>query len=309
MMFTKVEQYTNHLRILAKALSNDETSCFEALDALRGKDSEGFVSEEAYEAVTASCGRVQKICRFILGMLDINSTVSTQDVLWLVSYTGQGQALEKNLSELVRQHWNVMADEYVRTAATSVKLRPERDRTLQTLQGLENGSIQLTTERLEQLTDAIKAITSGMRKLEVRDLNTLLRKVLTSEADAILANSHLESDLRLRTRWVSALICALKQVELADHAARVTQWMTENQQAMSLADLVDLSHLGEKDGGLVSSDAIQPLLNRLSKVVIPEDKHEVLVAAQKLVVQFLRGVIKEAAAMAVMVHVTFCYGR
>ena len=288
---------------MAQSFLGSLDSAEKALSNLQQQDSESLVQPACFKGLSDALKRVENIMKFIASSLmttqdkeaflqETGIGLSIQDTLSLIGYTGK-QQLEKGLAEIVQSNpfWKRVVDEIVKTADSSLRLQPELERTTSTLKSLSNGEIDLTLQRLQDLTSVFGQLLKGMRMCDVDAINKLfLEQLLRATLDLVDGtNTH------GTTLFVEALVKALKLCAWAPGVStkieELQKWMTQNVKDMALNDLVLLAK--SSDEVRLALDTIQDVFGKLGKVtLLPGSDHQV--ACQKLLNVALRALINEA---------------
>eukprot|EP00435_Cladocopium_sp_Y103_P052701 s399_g16.t1 len=306
-MFIEPNKFGEHLRSIALLFLKAMDSAKKGIHSFQLQDSENFVPTSAFESVTDGLDRVEKVMRFIGSLLFkpkqfdqiaklVRSTPldASQDCLWLVGFSGK-QQLEKGLQEIIAKssQWSKLVDEVVKTASSSLKLKPQRDRAMETLLRIQSGQIDLSSERLEELNKLFPELMNGMRACDLEDINHLMMEQVTTLADALLEG---KVEVAEGSKRVHALIKAFKVFSHEPGAVlmgkKLVAWMTEHEQEIVLNDLAVMAKDFEEDGA-TSLEDVQKLMARLNKVTIPKDRDDLRLSARKLLNASFRALIAE----------------
>ena len=276
-----------------------------ALAALRAEDPDCCVDEKSFENVMSSMERIEKLMKFTASLLltsqerivlanDCGLTLSpSEDAVYLVGYAGK-KSLEKGLAEITQSNttWKVLIEDVVRTANTSLKLKPEMDRIIDTLDGIESSGT-LPTSRLQELNEVMPKLQSGMRRCDVQPVEDKMVKVLIHQADVLMAGKHPEPS----TGFVEALSCGLKTLSRIPGTTTkldaVQAWMTQNSKDMSINDFAQLAN-EVRSTGVVSLEKVQAVMSKMAKVRFAEDRKDLFSAAKVMLNASFQALITEA---------------
>ena len=298
-----------HLKALSFLILKAMDPARKSLASVQSQDPDSFVEANAFERVTQSLNRVERIARFMGSLLfkphqliQLDEHMSSgapldasEDSVWLVGYTGK-QNLEKGLHEIVGKtpFWSKLVDEVVRTASSTLRLRPHRDRAAETLAKIEAGDMEMNSVRLESLAAVFGELHSGMRACEVEDVNNKMLEQMHKIAKSLIKG---EVDVGQGSKLVHALMKAFKVFSAwpgsTDKIKDLSTWMTANEKEMTLEDLMSLSEKSEV-AGVANLDDVQAIMGKLNKVTLPQERPELILAAKRLLNTSLRAVIAEA---------------
>lgn len=306
-MFIEPTKFGEHLRSIALLILKAMDSAKKGIHSFQLLDSESFVPALAFESVTDAVGRVEKVMRLIGSLLfkpkqfeQISQLVNckpldaSEDALWLAGFSGK-QSFEKGLQEIMGKNaqWSKLVDEVVKTASSALKLKPHRDRALETLLKIKSGEIDLSAERLEEFNKLFPDLLNGMRACELDDLVQLMMEQVTALAEALLGG---KVDVAEGSKRVHSLIKAFKVFSHEPGAVlmgkKLVAWMTEHEKEIVLNDLLAMSQDFEEDGA-TSLEDVQKLMARLNKVTIPKDREDLRLSARKLLNAAFRALIAE----------------
>ncbi len=294
-------KYSDHLRTLATLVLRRFSSAEAALHSLQADDADSFVDAKAFVAVTEALNRVQKVMRFIASLLLTPSASQEfkldpgEDTVFLVTFSGK-ELLERGLAEIVAKNlgWTKLVEEVARTAASSLRLRPQRDRALESLKNIKSGEAVMSQDKLDEFNQLLPELRSGMRACEVEEVEALLFEQVQHNISMLLKN---EIDIRKGSSLVHSLCKSCKVFSakpgMNTQEKDVIAWMTSNQQDIALHDLLEKSQQFESSG-VADLEAVQSLMVHLNKVVIPESSPDFLRAARVLLNTSFRALIKEA---------------
>ena len=308
-MFVNPSGFACHLKALAIVILKRLPSSRNAVAAFQEEDPDNFIDRKYFASINEALTRLEKIMRFIGSTLckpteahglDLNPA---DDSVWMATYSGKLQ-LEKGLSEIVQKspHWSKSVDEIARTAASSMRLRPERDRVLESLQNIGNGTLQITSEKLEEFNKIFPDFHTGMRACDIEDINMLMITEITKLVNGLLRD---EMEIAQGSKLVHALLKSLKVFSMwpgmTEKSKEVEAWMTKHQQDIALVSLLEASKQFESSG-VADLTTVQEVMSRLQKVVISQDQPEYIRAARTLLNTAFRGVIKEAEIVRTVSH-------
>ena len=300
-MFVNPDKYSDHLRTLATVVLRRFSSAEAALHSLQAEDADSFVDSKAFVAVTDALVRVQKIMRFIACLLLTPSDCQEfkldpgEDTVFLVTFSGK-ELLERGIAEIVGKNagWSKLVEEVARTAASSLRLRPQRDRALESLKNIKSGEAEMTQDKLDEFNILLPELRSGMRACEVDEVEALLFEQVQHQVSMLLKN---EIDIRKGSNLVNALCKSCKVFSakpgMNTQEKELIAWMTSNKQDIALNALLEKSDEFEKSG-VADLEAVQSLMANLNKVVIAENRPDLLRAAKVLLNTSFRALITEA---------------
>ena len=278
------------------------------MEAFQERDPDNFVDVKGFEAMSEALNRIEKVARFLGSLLfmpaqfaHVAEVVSgaplnpADDSVAIVGYSGRF-ALEKGLKELVAKNveWSATVNEVVKTADSSTKLRPQRDRALESLQNIKAGKVEWSPERLDDLCKLFPELLCGMRAVEIEDVTHLM-----VEQVHCLASSLLEGKMEVvqGSRLVQGLLTAFKlfsdRAGSTEKASQVMSWMAANESALVLSDLLQLAGKVTADG-VSDLDEVQALMARLGKRAVPNDRADLIEAARKILNTSFRALVAEA---------------
>ena len=265
------------------------------VEQLKAKDGEGNVPADAFSSLTDAAERVTKIMRFVGCLLNMKIEDShvdpwaPADVLWLVGYRGK-QYPEKSLQDGIQNSTRLqtLCDEVVRTASTAVKLQPEKDRVMDTLQKIFSGELDPSAERLEGIVSVLPDLRKGIRQNEMQGINSTALEVFTSQGREILEG---KAGARVTTRWVGALVKGLSILHdmpgTTDLHDELMTWMSQHRCDTAFSDLVDLAK-GWNDTGLADIGSVQEIMGQLQRTKIDKANLEHLWSVVVMLVTTLR---------------------
>ena len=297
-IFIEIQDHMAHMKIFAARCLTEIDNCEGAMSRLGERDSNALLGHDWASDMDTSLSRVRKLMRFLAYMCRNDETSATldlnpqQDVMWLVSYSGKN-AMEKGFSEILHQQpWLQICDEAVRTATTSVGLRPQRDRAVASLDGLDNGSLWgLSTHRLEELVNLVPQLISGMRKAEVDPFCLKFRNAMITSFEDMETGRRTPAEVG--TKFVSLLVAGLnhlKHIAGTDTlAASLREWMTKHSIEMSWNEFEELA-TDSQASGVCSMPSLQEVMLKLQKQDMPQ---QFLKSAKSLIVTGLRGFVAE----------------
>ena len=304
-MFSNPGKFTKHLCLMAQTFLGNLDSTEKALSNLQQQDSESLVQPGYFKGLLEKLRRVQIIMKFIASSLmttpekeeflqETGIGLGIQDTLSLIGYSGK-ELLEKGMAEIVQSNpfWKRVVDEIVKTADSSLRLQPELERTTSTLKSLSNGDIDLTLQRLQDLTSQFAQLLKGMRMCDIDAVNKLfLEQLLRTTLDLMDGTNTCGT-----TVFVEELIKALKLCAwvpgVSSKIEELQKWMTKNVKEMASNDLVLLAK--SSDETRLALETIQNVFSKLGKVtLLPGSDHQV--ACQKLLNAALRALINEAGS-------------
>eukprot|EP00435_Cladocopium_sp_Y103_P015391 s552_g3.t1 len=276
---------------------------------LAERDPENMVSPEAYEALRDSLERVTSILRFLGVLLNsqseglgLETPFNSKDVLKIVSYKGK-QHLEKSFQDLVNNNPRIrsLCDEVVRTATSSLTMQPVKDRALSTLKSLQDQSLEMTPDRLDDLVKQVPDLRNGLREIEMEEFNGIFVKLLSEETRKIIDGKTRVTSSRFVGVLLSGL-AAYKNIPIREATGlhdlhdRLQQWSSTHRTDTVLCDLVDCAKCWlEKNGGVADLNEVSDLMSQLKKVKIDTANHEHHFAALCMLVTSLRGYNAEAS--------------
>ena len=130
----------------------------------------GMPALEAPDSWTDTLNRLVQIIKFTQYALGFPSQhdASAKDVVWLLQFRGQALDVETDLAGIVTStpSWCAVCDEVIRTAKTSVQLRPVLERATESLQNPD-----LTLSRMQTLLQEVDQLRAGMRKQDCTALD------------------------------------------------------------------------------------------------------------------------------------------
>ena len=316
-MFAQFEKYEFHLKEIAIAFLGGMNSAESALDHFVDKDSQGVCSSDSFQGARDILKRVTRLMRFLaclfittdtdrqrLEHLGLDELNPAEDVVWLVGFfvsnaePKKQSALERSFSEIISKspEWTQLCDETMRTAVSAVKLRPERNRAVDTMKKLLSDELELTTERLEEINSVASKVIEGMRRPDSKELCILVAKLLGQQTNLLLQGK-VNGD-KVTSRWVMALLNGLKSLKsvagASDMANALQKWMTNNSKTTALSDLCEMANTYSATTGVADLAAVQAVLTRVQGVQIPEGRHDIVDASASLVALSLRGLVLEA---------------
>ena len=304
-MFTQIQDYPDHLKALATTFLNGLDQCEPTLDTLKEKNSHDLVSDEAFGELESALARVRKLMRFVGSVCCIDEIDGTsdfkfnpkEDMMWLVSYKGK-EDLESGLAEIVLSNtaWQEITDEVVRTATTSMALRPERDRALETLNGMGDSKLfSVSAERLSELIQLTPRLKSGMRQAEVSTFMTKFLSAINESVEDLLSGE--KSVKAIGSKFVhllmSAANCFTHVPGTTTTIDKLRVWMTKHNQDIAWSDLAELAKRGSIGGGITTQE-VADVLSKLQKQKPPP---ELLFDVKTLLAVSFHTFVKEAAAM------------
>lgn len=110
-----------------------------------------------------------------------------QDVVHIASYSGKDFP-EKSLQDLVNTNnfLQSLCQEVMRTATTSIKLTLERDRVLESLQGMLAKTIDITADRLSGVLEQLPVLRKGLRRIDMKDVHKAAVELFIRESEGIM---------------------------------------------------------------------------------------------------------------------------
>lgn len=302
-MILKLKAYTPQLIALVVAMLKSTEPAELALQHFRARDPESQIGEEAFDQFGFKLDRVKKILRFFGCLLNVqgqgfdSEPFSTSDVVYLMGYKGK-DSTEKILLEAVNLTPAAVAlcDEVVRTATSSVRLRPEKDRLQQSLKALTIASESVVrVDKLADMNEMLPRLHKGIRQCDMEPLNEVVIDLLMK-----LTNSLLEGDpTKVSSRYAGEIQKGLIFFQttgvpgMADLNERLQLWMTTHQRDTALMDLLDLAQQCD-DVDRADLAAVEKLMSRLQKTKIEADRLDLQWAALRVLVSTLRTMIWEA---------------
>ena len=263
---------------------------------LKPKDSENLVKPEAFEALESALDRVKKIMRFMGCLLNLSLEEGTpdpftpQDVLWLVGYKGKIYP-EKSLNEAIQANVRLqqLCDEVVRTATSSVKLQPEKERLQESMDGMFTGHLPVTTERLQAIVTTLPGLRKGLRQSDMEKINHTATLVLSRVTEDVL---HGNMEARsVTTRFVTFLLEAIALYHdrpgMTDLHDKLHQWVSAHRMDTAMSDLADLAKQWSETG-LSDLEEAQQIMSKLQRTKIDKDNWEQRWAAMAMLVTSLR---------------------
>ena len=310
-MFIYPLKFKKHLKTVALLCLKGIHSARKALDSFQARDPNSFVAVAGFQAATQSLDRVEKVARFMGSLLfrpdqfdSISETTSAtplnpaDDSVAIVGYTGK-EALEKGLKELVAKtvEWSTTVNEVVKTSASSLKLRPQKERAMETLLKIKADPTLWSPERLEELCALFPEMLSGMRAIETEDVTNLMIEQVHLLADSLLAD---QLDVVKGSRLAQTLLRAFQvfsaRAGSTEKAREVTKWMQAHEGDLVLSDLMQVADKVTSEG-VSDLVEVQALMVRLSKVVVPSDRRDLTEATRKMPNTSFRALIAEARGL------------
>lgn len=273
---------------------------------LKERDTADLVSPEVYDAFTEGLERVTKLARFIGTLLnlypeELHQALGAQDILYIVHYKGK-LFPEKSFQDLMLTNQNLgqMCDEIIRTASTTMKYGPEKDRQIESVTGMIDRSIPVTSTRLEALLSVLPDLQKGIRKVEMKPLMDKVATLFVGQARAVLTGDTSGLNTRFGTSLINGLIVLKDVPGCSDLCEELRGWMTKNKKETCLHDLIDAAEVTSTSGGGVADlDAVQQLMSQLQKVKLNVNSSALIDlkqchAAMSLLVACMRSYIVEA---------------
>ena len=314
-MFAQFEKYQFHLKEIATAFLLNLDSAERCLDSLVERDSLGLLQSDCFGQIRDELKRLAKIMRFLaclfitsdedrqkLSIAGLSDLSPASDVVWLAGFAASGErstlySLERSFSEIISksQEWTSLCDEVMRTAVTSVKARPARDRVVSSLKKYLEGTLELTSSRLEEINTEAAQVITGMRKADTTEMCTLMAKVVGNRAQMLLEGK-VKAD-EVCSRWVKGLFNALRTLKVVagahDMALQLEKWMTEHSKQMALSDLLEMTQ-SRSCQGMADLGEVQALMVRVQGVKIPEDREDLRNSAARLLIMAMVALNMEA---------------
>ena len=306
-LLLNVQNHQLKLKSIALAFLHGMDASRNAVKGWFKDEASHVVDNEVESKIVKSLDRVEKLMRFFACIFCLNVDVAgkqmnfkfnpSSDMMWLLSFTGS-QALEKNISEILQTGaWPKLVDEVVRTATTSVSLRPVRDRAVETLQWLGDGTVfSIAPERLGELVELVKKLNDGMRRSEAEKFMSLFQDVLMRSSEQLQSGKI--AVCTAGSKAIQMLAMGLKALAFmpgtTDEANKLESWMTKNTQAMAWSDFQDLAEDSHGKGVVPDLQVLSAVMVKLHKIAVPDDSEAVVACAKSLVVTAFRAVIAEA---------------
>lgn len=191
-----------------------------------------------------------------------------------------------------------MTDEILRTATSSVRLRPILDRIVAslgqaTLKTVEPGQLPFSAERLMEISAEYRQCEQGMRRHEMMNPESLFITFLRERAESFMnvGDDAIES---LKPKDVKAVLECLTifKSKVPEHelAGELQKWMTKHSSKMALSELLDFARVSDKDGVCDMSELVN-VMERCKKLKV-ETWNAIFVAS--LVLTSHRAFKKEA---------------
>ena len=159
MMWKQPLKYQEHFRVLCASLDSRLELAKQYVDGLDA----GIDIEEGSGILfmKETLERVTKLVRFIQHCFVFSEKTCTADVVGLLQMKTISGTFESNLQDLVKSvpEWQRMTDEVVRTASSTVKLRPVLERVTEALQSSQS----MTLSRLSAILEEVRTLQEGMR--------------------------------------------------------------------------------------------------------------------------------------------------
>ena len=248
-MFSKPEKFGGILNAFALAFASRFPASMSCLQSVIENDQDGYLSNLA--EVDTAMGRVAKVCRFIMCSFGASCSVegfqeiSSKDVVWLLSMKSNTmQDMEKSLKEIVTttEEWKTICDEIVRTAQSSLALRPELERLIDSLK--KPGT---TSTAFKDMFKVVRDLKAGMRAMDLVEVDSLLLQKLRGIAGGVLKCSSAEAITKgFKSSDMDAIVEGLQLYQestpgVADTIQSLKEWMTSQQKAMIHNDLLDIA--------------------------------------------------------------------
>ena len=187
--------------------------------------------------------------------------------------------------------------EIVKTASSRPKLLPEMSRVASTLHSLEQKTLAWSADRVESLVKSLTELQAGLRSQQLEPLNRQAVQALSARCQEIMgASSAASCGTQIKSREVSALLQALGLFGAVQGVAEVQEqlgnWMTDNMQAMALADLMDLAEQSQRSG-LADLHKVAELLPRAKGITEGINTENTYVQMLSLLNSCLHAVIAE----------------
>lgn len=177
------------------------------------------------------------------------------------------------------QQWLAASDEILRTAATSVKLRPTLERVADSLQKFRAGGVGgvgPSADRLIQLVEEFSECSQGMRRYELLPVESLLLTVLRAMADGFISMGK-DDACNVSSKEVRAV---LKGLHLFKHrasehqlAAELEKWLLDMSAEMAVSDLVELA-IHAMTNETVDFDQLTSVMTKCQKLQAPKGKED-----------------------------------
>ena len=276
-----------------------------AVATLQGRDTENLVPAESFAELNDCLQRLSQVMRFVASLMglypkELTQALGPQDVVHIASYSGKDFP-EKSLQDLVttNPHLQSLCQEVMRTATSSVKLLPERDRLSESLQGMIAGTVDITADRLSTLLEQLPSLRKGLRRIDMKEIDNAAIQLFISQAEGMMDDDQELGSLR-SSRFAACLVQGLgiysDHPGTSDIRDRLQLWLTKNQKRLHLTDLVDLASVC-KQSGVAKLEDVQELMAKLQKVKVQDCEGDVdsfRMSSQTLLVASLRGYIVEA---------------
>ena len=164
-MWAEPNEYKEYLTSFVDKVDARTKLTRTAIATAQEGDWEGAV--EAWPCLTAFLDRVSGVVRFVRHVLGGGGAdMKTEDVVYLLKYEGRSTDMEVLLRDAANNNrvWRSLCDECIRTAGSSVRLRPVLERLVDQL---KNSS--LTASRLQNVVKEMKELQDGMRSQDRRE--------------------------------------------------------------------------------------------------------------------------------------------
>ena len=174
------------------------------------------------------------------------------------------------------EQWLAANDEILRTAATSVQLRPTLQRVADSLRKFKAEGGHLSADRLIELVKEFSECSQGMRRYEILPVESLLLTALRAMADRFISNGKDDAHT-VSSKEVRAVLQGLRLFKhrAAEHqlATELEKWLLDMSAQMAVSDLVELAILSMTNE-TVDFDELTNVMTKCQKLQAPKGEEE-----------------------------------
>ena len=250
------------------------------------------------EEMLSELSRVIRLMKFLAYMLGIERTsqpVGVQEVLWIGSFNSKLYP-ERTLKAYCDEHpaWKRALDEVVRTATSSTRLAPTRDRLEDVFKQMKESGLELTTDRILEVVKEIQDLRKGMRRLDTVRVDEMATDCFMNMAKGIMGGK-----TGLTTRGAVAVTQGLEIFRhspgVFDVMEELRNFMTEHAKELAHGDLIDLAKKSA-DAGVADLDALKGVLEKSQTLEIDPENMGEREDVFSLLVNSVRGLVAEAGS-------------